>query len=228
MSPPLGLTVSSCPVSVIQRADLAAGHLRDVDPTVRAGAQTVGAEQPTGRGDPLESPALGDSTGWGPDSEHTAMAALRWPWSRRDPSVGRLAGRYQVVLVQTIAATALDDSPLTRSPPHGNSILQRTELHILSGQIEHPVAGVSGSEQGKAGHGGSPQARRSHRGGFRCRRRRHRHDRDARWSPGRGHGDRGEPVEGKPRRARRSAGTSRVCRSCPSRPTRRPTTASPR
>ena len=60
MSPPLALTVSSRPVLEIQCADLAAGHLRDVDAAVGTGAQTVGAEQPAGRGEPLESPALGD------------------------------------------------------------------------------------------------------------------------------------------------------------------------
>ena len=44
----------------IERADLAAGHLRDVDPAVGAGPQTVGAEQPAGRGESLQAPALGE------------------------------------------------------------------------------------------------------------------------------------------------------------------------
>jgi hypothetical protein len=44
----------------IQRADLTAGYLSDVNATVRAGAQTIGAEQSTGSCDPLESPGLGD------------------------------------------------------------------------------------------------------------------------------------------------------------------------
>ena len=43
----------------VQRADLAAGHLRDVDAPVGTGAQTVGAEQSTRRGEALQPPALG-------------------------------------------------------------------------------------------------------------------------------------------------------------------------
>ena len=41
----------------VECADLAAGHLRDVDAAVGAGAQTVGAEQPARRGEPLQPPA---------------------------------------------------------------------------------------------------------------------------------------------------------------------------
>ena len=44
----------------VERADLAAGYLRDVDPAVRAGPQAVGAEQPAGRSEPLRVPALGE------------------------------------------------------------------------------------------------------------------------------------------------------------------------
>ena len=44
----------------IERADLAAGHLRDVDPAVGTGPQAVGAEQPAGRGESLHVPALGE------------------------------------------------------------------------------------------------------------------------------------------------------------------------
>ncbi|GAB2995080.1 hypothetical protein GCM10027213_02230 [Mycobacterium bourgelatii] len=43
----------------VERADLAAGHLGDVDAAVGTRAQTVGAEQPTGRGEPGQGPALG-------------------------------------------------------------------------------------------------------------------------------------------------------------------------
>ena len=43
----------------VERADLTAGDLRDVDAAVRAGTQAVGAEQPAGRGDAVEPPALG-------------------------------------------------------------------------------------------------------------------------------------------------------------------------
>ena len=42
----------------VERADLAAGHLGDVDAAVRAGAKAVGAEQPTRRGEPAQLPAL--------------------------------------------------------------------------------------------------------------------------------------------------------------------------
>ncbi len=45
----------------VEGADLAAGHLCDVDPAVRAGPQTVGAEQPARRGEPLQAPALGEA-----------------------------------------------------------------------------------------------------------------------------------------------------------------------
>ena len=60
MSPPLELMVSSWPLPDVEGADLATGHLRDVDPAVGAGAQAVGTEQPTRRGEPLHAPALGE------------------------------------------------------------------------------------------------------------------------------------------------------------------------
>ena len=48
----------------VEGADLAAGHLRDVDAAVGAGAQTVGAEQPAGWGAALQGPPrLGDLRG---------------------------------------------------------------------------------------------------------------------------------------------------------------------
>ena len=59
MSPPFGADGVHLPGAEIQRADLAAGHLRDVDASVGSGAQTVRAEQPAGRGEPLEPPAVG-------------------------------------------------------------------------------------------------------------------------------------------------------------------------
>ena len=59
MSPPLALTVSTCPVLEIERADLAAGHLRDVDAPVGTGTQTVRAEQPARCGEAVQPPALG-------------------------------------------------------------------------------------------------------------------------------------------------------------------------
>ena len=48
----------------IQCADLAAGHLRDIHASVWTGAQTVRAEQPAGRGEPLESPPVGGGLGF--------------------------------------------------------------------------------------------------------------------------------------------------------------------
>ena len=48
MSPPLALIGLDLAGVDVERADLAAGHLRDVDAAVGAGAQTVGAEQPAG------------------------------------------------------------------------------------------------------------------------------------------------------------------------------------
>ena len=47
----------------IDRADLAAGNLRHVDAPVRAGAQTVGAEQAAGRREPFQGPTLCDARG---------------------------------------------------------------------------------------------------------------------------------------------------------------------
>ena len=60
MPPPLGLIGLDLAGVDVERADLAAGHLRDVDAAVGAGAQTVGAEQPAGRGAALQGPAVGD------------------------------------------------------------------------------------------------------------------------------------------------------------------------
>src|ERR1700755_3062468 len=45
----------------VDGTDLAAGYLCDVDSAVRAGPQTVGAEQPARRGNPLQAPALGEA-----------------------------------------------------------------------------------------------------------------------------------------------------------------------
>ena len=73
----------------IERADLAAGHLRDIDAAVRAGAQTVGAEQPAGRGEPFQAPARRRrSVG------QLAVAAPRSPKpDRRDHGVRTLSSR---------------------------------------------------------------------------------------------------------------------------------------
>src|SRR5689334_18028721 len=51
----------------VERADLAAGHLRHVDPAVRAGPQAVRAEQAARRGEPFQVPALGEADGGSAD-----------------------------------------------------------------------------------------------------------------------------------------------------------------
>ena len=71
----------------VQGADLAAGHLRDVDPAVRSGAQTVRAEQSAGRGDAAAGSSL--RQGWVPAQQSsdfrllTARTIAITSWSRQ-------------------------------------------------------------------------------------------------------------------------------------------------
>ena len=97
----LGADGSQLPGAGIQRTDLTAGHLRDIDATVGAGAQTVGAEQPAGSGHSLESPGFRDFDLTGPGNPGGIPR-----WLRADghgvaeilpllDGSARLAGRYQ-------------------------------------------------------------------------------------------------------------------------------------
>src|SRR5262249_22158692 len=89
----------------IECADLAAGHLCDVDPAVRPSAQTVGAKQPAGCSEPLQAPAFGE-VGLPRGPVAAASAALRAGTVVRQSGPGyHCSHDSNQAIVQTIAST---------------------------------------------------------------------------------------------------------------------------